>query len=158
MTGDGPPLEPAGSSTDWSDDRLRAVPEPPGPTEPRRNGPNRTRRPRDLDGGADRPLDADEPDGRLADEPDDGPVEAVRDGVDGPDDRQVDELEARLSQQETTLQNVVDRYEAILEEQQTAGADRREADDRQDGLLDAARERAERFLTDVRIVVETRWR
>lgn len=157
MTGDGPPLEPAGSSTDWSDDRLRAA-EPPGPTEPRRNGRDRTRSTRDLGDGADRQLDADEPGDRLADELDDGPVEEVRAGVDGPGDRELDELEARLSQQRTTLQNVVDRYEAIIEEQQSTGADGHEPADRPDGLVGAVRERAERFLTDVRIVIDDRWR
>lgn len=157
MTGDGPPLEHPGSSTDWSDDRLRAA-EPPGPTEPRRNGPDRTRSTRDLGDGADRSIDADEPGDRLAGELDDGPVDEVRPGVDGPEDRELDELEARLNQQRTTLQNVVDRYEAILEEQQSTGLDRDQPAGRPDGLLGAARERAERFLTDLRIVLDDRWR
>lgn len=157
MTGDGPPLEHAGSSTDWSDDRLRAA-EPPGPTESRRNGPDRRRRARDLGDGAERPIDADEPGNRLADEPDGGPVDEVGAGVDGAGDQELDELEARLNQQRTTLQNVVDRYEAIIEEQQSTGADGHEPAGRPGGLLGAARERAERFLTDVRIVIDDRWR
>ena len=67
---------------------------------------------------------------------------------------EIDDLEARLHQKDAALQNVIDRYEAVLEDQDPR--DPNAANRRPDGLIDAMRDRVDELLTDVQIVVQSR--
>lgn len=65
--------------------------------------------------------------------------------------RDVHELEARLDQRDADIQHVIDRYEAVLEDRHEEVHDSRRSITDPDGLVDTARSRIERVITDVRI-------
>ena len=70
----------------------------------------------------------------------------------------VDELEAQLHQKEATLQNVIDRYEAVLDEREHDDPGSHETKHRPDGFVDATREWVDDVLTDVKIAFHSRRR
>lgn len=164
MTGDGHAHDAPGSSVDWSDEGPRRTPDS---TDATRRRPRSTRRDRprapgagtDRDAGSpggDPPVDGDDrPRLGRGGQPSDAEAGPWDETVDGSVD--VDELEARIHQQRASLQNVVDRYEAIIEAQQSAADGGRRAT-RREGLLDGARERASRLVTDLRIAIGSRRR
>jgi hypothetical protein len=137
MTGDGHAHEPPGSHTNWSGDDVA-----------RRLAPS--------DGSTDRLEHT--PAATVADQREHTPATTVE-GDDRARDvderaRDVDELEARLVQRDADIQHVIDRYEAVLEDQEAA----EQSGPRTDGVLQTARRRLHRFLIDLEISFNRRLR
>lgn len=66
----------------------------------------------------------------------------------------VAELEARLDQKDASLQNVIDRYEALIERRRDEGPDG--SDGPASSFADAAQKRLDRLRADVEILLNSR--
>lgn len=118
-----------------------------------------------VDGHPHGPRGSDEDRADPGGGPPDEPVDSPRRDADatdrstsagGQDDPDVDELRARLRQKDATLQNVIDRYEVVLDERDSG--DDRGGSRRSDGFVDAARRRLDDVMTDIEMALRSRRR